>query len=167
MCTIPITAWHVIADPLVVCIATTTHMVLADVYCSGMHICLYPQVEWLLPDRRIDTPDNLSLVKASAHLITYTARYPGMVLEFSPAAKDMFDSYTVMFNTRCNSYRRKSDADSAAEEGITRVLHRNVSTDHLARPHTLRCPLLSLCTFCCIRSPSLYPYIFSHRLNLV
>ena len=140
---------------LFVCIATTIQAVLVAVYYIGMYICLYPQVEWLLPDRRLSVPESLDLVKASAHLITFTARYPGLVLEFSQPARDTFDSYTVMFNTRCSEYRRKSDADSAAEEGITRVLHLHVSTDHLSRPHTLRCPLLSLCMCCCILSPSL------------
>ena len=147
--------------PLFVCIATTIQAVLVVVYYIGMYICLYPQVEWLLPDRRLEVPETLDLVKASAHLITFTARYPGLVLEFSDPARDIFDSYTVMFNTRCSEYRRRSDADSAAEEGIARVLHLHVSTDHLSRSHALRCPLLSLCMCCCILSSSIQSLHFS------
>ena len=40
-------------------------------------------------------------------------------IHFEPLAKDMFDSYSVMFNTRVSVRRKQQDADSAAEEGVT------------------------------------------------
>ena len=76
------------------------------------------QVEWLLPDRRLDVAEDLRLGTASATLIEYTSVHPGRTIKFEPLAKDMFDSYSVMFNTRVSVRRKQQDADSAAEEGV-------------------------------------------------
>ena len=73
----------------------------------------------MLPDRRINVPESLKLGTASATLIEYTSVQPGRTLQFEPLAKDMFDSYSVMFNTRVSVRRKEQDADSAAEEGVT------------------------------------------------
>ena len=43
---------------------------------------------------------------------------PHLNLKFDQAAREMFDSYGVMFNTRANQLRNGADADAAAEEGI-------------------------------------------------
>ena len=76
------------------------------------------QVEWLLPDRRLDVPDDLKLGTASARLIEYTGVQPSRTLVFEQEAKNIFDSYSVMFNTRVSVRRKKQDADAAAEEGL-------------------------------------------------
>ena len=80
------------------------------------------QVEWHIPDRRLAIgPDN-DLVIAAQRLIEFTRSVPNLTLEFEPAARDLFDSFCVMFNTRCNKLRKAADADAAAEEGVTGVL---------------------------------------------
>ena len=76
------------------------------------------QVEWLLHDRRIDVPEDLRLGTASTTLIEYTSVQPGRTIHFEPLAKDMFASYSVMFNTRVSVRRKQQDVDSAAEEGV-------------------------------------------------
>ena len=72
----------------------------------------------MLPDRRLDVPEDLKLGTPSARLIEYTGVQPGRTLQFEQQAKDMFDSYSVMFNTRVSVRRKKQDADAAAEEGL-------------------------------------------------
>ena len=81
------------------------------------------QVEWLLPDRRIDVPEALQLGTASARLIEFTSVQPSRTLKFEPRAKDMFDSYSVMFNSRVSVRRKQQDADAAAEEGVPVCRH--------------------------------------------
>ena len=56
------------------------------VYCIVTMQVLDPQVEWLLPDRRIDVPDEYSLTAASTRLIGYTGTHPGHVRKFERAA---------------------------------------------------------------------------------
>lgn len=80
------------------------------------------QVEWLLPDRRIVPLDDEDIAVAAKHLITYTSIRAGREIKFSDTAKDMFDSYQVMFNTRCARFRKSQDPDAAAEEGAISVL---------------------------------------------
>ena len=96
------------------------------------------QVEWLLPDRRIDVPEALQLGTASTKLIEYTSLQPSHTLQFEPQAKDVFDSYSVMFNSRVSVRRRQQDADAAAEEGVPLCRHLH----HIAA--------------CCIPLPSVY-----------
>ena len=80
------------------------------------------QVEWYLPDRRITPADEHDIAAAAKHLITHTSLQAGRQIEFSEEARDMFDSYQVMFNTRCAKFRKSQDPDAAAEEGTTDVL---------------------------------------------
>ena len=80
------------------------------------------QVEWYLPDRRITPKPEHDITEAAKHLISYTSLKAGREIEFSDAARDMFDSFCVMFNTRCARFRKSQDPDAAAEEGTTRVL---------------------------------------------
>ena len=82
-----------------------------------MHIQLCVRLEVLPPNRRIEVPERLTLNSASEHLISFNAKYPGLVLEFEDDARDSFDCYGVVFNTRCSQLRKKQDADAAAEEG--------------------------------------------------
>ena len=86
-----------------------------------MHIPSRVQVEMSLPNRRIEIPEALTLASASAKLIRYTSQYPGLVLEFDEQARDLFDGYNVLFNTRVGILRKQQDADAAAEEGATCV----------------------------------------------
>ena len=98
-------------------------------------------------------PDDLDILKASEHLVTHTAQHPGIVLDFDTEAKDMFDSYQVMFNTRCHKLRKLKNADQAAEEGTACVL----SHSHC------RCCVLILHSYICI-SIVIYKYIATiHR----
>ena len=77
---------------------------------------------YVLPDRRIEPLDAEDIAVAARHLITYTSLKAGREIKFSDNAKDMFDSYQVMFNTRCAKFRKSQDPDAAAEEGSIRVL---------------------------------------------
>ena len=72
----------------------------------------------MIPDRRIPVPPELDLSAAAEHLISFTSRQPGLVLEFERDAKDEFDSYNLMFNVRCDKLRKQANADAAAEEGV-------------------------------------------------
>ena len=90
--------------------------------CMCIHHRLSAQVEWLLPDRRIVPTDDEDIAIAAKHLITFTSLKAGHEIKFSDNAKDMFDSYQVMFNTRCAKFRKSQDPDAAAEEGAIRVL---------------------------------------------
>ena len=90
--------------------------------CMCIHHRLSAQVEWLLPDRRIVPTDDEDIAIAAKHLITFTSLKAGREIKFSDNAKDMFDSYQVMFNTRCAKFRKSQDPDAAAEEGAIRVL---------------------------------------------
>ena len=76
------------------------------------------QVEWCLPNRRLDIPDDKDLIEAAKRLVSYTSRRPHLTLDFDRAAREQFDSYGVMFNTRANQLRKGADADAAAEEGM-------------------------------------------------
>ena len=87
-----------------------------------IHNRLFVQVEWLLPNRRLDVPDECNLLKAAEHLASHTSRHPGHVVEFDTDARDMFDSYQVMLNARCSLLLTDQDADAAAEEGTIRAL---------------------------------------------
>ena len=98
------------------------------------------QVEWLLPDRRIEVPEDLRLGTASATLIEYTSVQPGPTLLLEPLTKDMFDSYSAMFNPRVSVRRKKQDADAATEEGV------------------LVCRKLHRIAVCCSPLPSVYVY---------
>ena len=80
------------------------------------------QVEWHLPNRRLAVPAELDPIAASRHLIQQTSRHPGLVLDFADEARDYFDSFGVAFDTRCSNFRKGSNADSAAEEGIACAL---------------------------------------------
>ena len=75
------------------------------------------QVEWLLPDRRIQVPDELSLCKAAEHIVGCTGPRPHMQLVFSTDARERFDSFATAFNIKSAKLRRGSNADAAAEEG--------------------------------------------------
>ena len=90
--------------------------------CVCIHHRLPVQVEWLLPERRIVPKPEEDIPTAARHLITYTSFKAGREIKFSENAKDMFDSYQVMFNTRCAKFRKPQDPDAAAEEGAIRVL---------------------------------------------
>ena len=143
----PYREWSVAGHPLCYCIAFRRVQQLGihhlskccdiDVVCVSMHLYCFvcAQVEWMIPDRRIPVPPELDLSEAAEHLISFTSRQPGLVLEFEPDAKDEFDSYNLMFNVRCDKLRKQSDADAAAEEGVAlccihhtavRVLHRYI-----------------------------------------
>ena len=79
-------------------------------------------MEWLIPDRRLHTPEELSITTAADFLVKQTAIHPGLVLTFTKEAKDAFDSYQVVFNIRCTGHRNQQDADAAAEEGAMHVV---------------------------------------------
>ena len=91
-------------------------------WCMCIHRRLSVQDEWLLPNRRLEVPDENNLLMAAQHLISHTSRHPGLTLEFDADARDMIDSYPVMLNTRCSKLRTDADPDAAAEEGTIRVL---------------------------------------------
>ena len=78
-----------------------------------------PQAEWCLPNMRLDIADDFDILTAAKRLVEYTKQHPHLNLEFDQSARELFDSYGVMFNTRANQLRKGADADAAAEEGIT------------------------------------------------
>ena len=51
----------------------------------------------------------------------FTSSRTNTLFEFTEEAREVFDSYGVMFNTRSNQLRVGNDADAAAEEGIVVV----------------------------------------------
>ena len=53
------------------------------------------QVEWSLPDRRVDVPEALKLRTASVNLVKYTSIQPGRILKFEPDAKDLLDCHIM------------------------------------------------------------------------
>ena len=75
------------------------------------------QVEWLLPDRRIEIPDDRSFVKAAEHLVGLTGPRPHQPLVFSAKARERFDSFSAAHNIKSARLRKGSNADAAAEEG--------------------------------------------------
>ena len=77
------------------------------------------QVEWLLPDRHIAIPDELSLHKAAERIVGRTGPHPHMQLTFSTDARERFDSFATAFNIESARLRRGSNADAAAEEGLS------------------------------------------------
>ena len=81
------------------------------------------QAEWCLPDRRLHVPLELDILLAAKRLVEFTAKQPHLELGFSEEARERFDSYGVMFNTRSNQLRKGADADAAAEEGAIELLH--------------------------------------------
>ena len=84
---------------------------------------LNPQVEWCLPDRRIEIPEGHDILLAAKNLVKQTSKNAHLELDFSDAAREQFDSYGVMFNTRSNQKRKGADADAAAEEGTIELMH--------------------------------------------
>ena len=63
-------------------------------------------------------PDDQDIIEAAKRLVRYTSSRPRLSLDFDTAAREQFDSYGVMFNTRANQMRKGADADAAAEEGM-------------------------------------------------
>ena len=91
------------------------------------------QAEWCLPDRRLEIPASHDILLAAVNLVQQTSKMPHLELDFSEAAREQFDSYGVMFNTRSNQKRKGADADAAAEEGTIGLVYclvcRCTSTD--------------------------------------
>ena len=79
-------------------------------------------MEWFIPDRRLKVPDELNITTASEFLVRQTSVYPGITPNFEQVAKELFDSYQVVFNVRCTSHRKRQGADAAAEEGAIHVV---------------------------------------------
>ena len=75
------------------------------------------QVEWLLPDRRLDIPEELSLHKAAERIVGRTGPHPHMQLVLSTDARERFDSFATAFNIKAAKLRKGSNSDAAAEEG--------------------------------------------------
>ena len=84
---------------------------------------LHSQVEWCLPDRRLEIPEEYDVLLAAKNLVNQTSRNAHLEIDFSDAAREQFDSYGVMFNARSNQKRKGADADAAAEEGTTGLVH--------------------------------------------
>ena len=84
---------------------------------------LRSQVEWCLPDRRLDIPEGYDILLAAKNLVKQTSKNAHLEIDVSDAAREQFDSYGVMFNTRSNQKRKGADADAAAEEGTTGLVH--------------------------------------------
>ena len=76
-----------------------------------------------MPDRRLEIPATHDILLAAVNLVQQTSKMPHLELDFSDAAREQFDSYGVMFNTRSNQLRKGADADAAAEEGTIGLLH--------------------------------------------
>ena len=55
------------------------------------------QVEWCLPNRRLVIPDEHDILNAASRLVDATKGRPSINLEFETAARELFDSYGVMF----------------------------------------------------------------------
>ena len=87
---------------------------------------LYPQAEWCLPDRRLQIPETHDILLAAKHLVDQASKNAHLEIDFSTAAREQFDSYGVMFNTRSNQKRKGADADAAAEEGTIGLVYRLV-----------------------------------------
>ena len=76
-----------------------------------------------MPDRRLEIPETHDILLAAKHLVDQTSKQAHLEIDFSDAAREQFDSYVVMFNTRSNQKRKGADADAAAEEGTVGLVH--------------------------------------------
>ena len=76
-----------------------------------------------MPDRRLEIPETHDILLAAKHLVEQSSRKADLEIDFSDAAREQFDSYGVMFNTRSNQKRKGADADAAAEEGTIGLVH--------------------------------------------
>ena len=84
---------------------------------------LCSQAEWCLPDRRLSIPEEFDILLAAKRLVDHTSKQPHLEIGFSTAAREQFDSYGVMFNSRSNQLRKGADADAAAEEDTIGLVH--------------------------------------------
>ena len=104
-----------------------------------VHVYIYRDVEWFLPDRRIPIPDEYNILKGAERLVSSTKAQPNLCLQFDQDARSMFDSFNVMFNTRSNQLRKDASPDAAAEEGSACAYHRipphTAVMCHTHKPH--------------------------------
>ena len=76
------------------------------------------EAQWLIPDRRIDIPDELNVMKAFPDFIKLCAKLPHRVLTMTPTARATFLSFQTLSNVRVKQARDLADADTGAEYGI-------------------------------------------------
>ena len=85
---------------------------------------IYRGVEWFLPDRRIPISDEYNVLKGAERPVGFTVAQPNLCLAFDREARNLFDSFNVMFNTRSNQLRNDAPPDAAAEDGLACAYHR-------------------------------------------
>ena len=76
-----------------------------------------------MPDRRLNIPEDFAILLAAKRLVDQTSQQAHLEIDFSVAAREQFDSYGVIFNTRSNQLRKGADADATAEEGTIGLVH--------------------------------------------
>ena len=76
------------------------------------------EAQWKIPDRKIDIPDELDIMKVFPEFIKQCARLPHRVLTMTPAARGTFLPLQTLANVRVKQARDLADADTGAEYGI-------------------------------------------------
>ena len=77
------------------------------------------QLEWCLPNRKIDIPKELNLFTRCEDLVSTTAVHYNIKMNLSDEARGYFTSYQAMFSIRGAQQRTSKNAAEVAEEGIS------------------------------------------------
>jgi hypothetical protein len=76
------------------------------------------RVEWCLPDRKVDIPDDHNIAKRMPAFIAECALMAHRKISLTDAARGAFLSYQTMYNIKVATARAANDADNGAEYGI-------------------------------------------------
>ena len=76
------------------------------------------QVEWCIPDRQVDVPDDRNILKKFPGFIKKCALTAHREIILSQQARGMFLSYSTFYNVKVKLARDGNDADAGAEWGI-------------------------------------------------
>ena len=76
-------------------------------------------LEWCLPNRKIDIPAELNMFTRCEDLVATTAIRFNVNMQLSEEARGYFTSYQAMFSIRGSLMRTSKNATEGAEEGIS------------------------------------------------
>ena len=76
-------------------------------------------LEWCLPNRKIEIPEDLNIFKRCEDLVSVTAIHYNVKMQLSEEARGYFTSYQAMFSIRGSLMRTSKNASEGAEEGIS------------------------------------------------
>jgi len=76
------------------------------------------RLEWLLPDRTMEVPDNLNVFERMKKFIKHGMQTPHRVITLTHEARGAFVSFQTMYNIKVKQSRDRNDVDGGAEYGI-------------------------------------------------